>query len=68
MLDIDPKIVEHDFVRQELGPHKCMFCIILGQLVGFIVSKYKIIIDHFKVEVILKLPPPHTIRENTFPR
>ena len=46
-----------------LNPHKCVFCVTSGRLLGFIVSKNGIMIDPFKVEAILKLPPPRNIRQ-----
>ena len=43
-----------------LNPLKCNFCVVAGQLLGFIVSKHGIMVDPFKVEAIPKLSPPHT--------
>ena len=51
------------FYKIWLNPHKCVFCVISGHLLGFIVSKYGIMIDPFKVEAIVKLPPPRNIRQ-----
>ena len=45
-----------------LNPHKCIFCMTVGRLLGFIVSKEGIRIDPLKVEAILKLSPPFNIR------
>ena len=33
------------------------------RLLGFIVSKHGMMVDPFKVEAIVKLPPPRTIRQ-----
>ena len=41
----------HYLVR--LNPHKCIFCVKLGHLLGFIVSKEGIRVDPLKVEAIL---------------
>jgi hypothetical protein len=41
-----------------LNPHKCIFCIRSGRLLGFIVSEQGIMVDPMKVEAILQLPPP----------
>lgn len=43
-----------------LNPHKCIFCVISERLLGFIVSKYGIMVDLLKVKAIVKLPPPTT--------
>jgi hypothetical protein len=40
-----------------LNPHKCVFCIESGRLLGFIVSRQGIQVDPLKVEAILSLPP-----------
>ena len=45
-----------------LNPHKCIFCVIVGHLLGFIVSKDGIRVDLLKVEEILQLSPPRNIR------
>jgi hypothetical protein len=44
-----------------LNPHKCIFCVESGRLLGFIVSRQGIWVDPLKVEVILNLPPPYTL-------
>jgi hypothetical protein len=44
-----------------LNPHKCIFCVVSRILLGFIVSKYRILVDPLKVKAIFKLPPPRTI-------
>jgi len=46
-----------------LNPHKCVFYIETGQLLGFVVSKAGIRVDPSKVEVIIKLPPPSSLRQ-----
>ena len=46
-----------------LNPHKCVFCAELGRLLGFIVSNRGIQVDPLKVEAIVNLPPPHSIRQ-----
>ena len=45
-----------------LNPHKCIFCVTVGRLLGFIVSKEGIRVDPLKVEEILQLSPPRNIR------
>ena len=40
-----------------LNPHKCIFCMTIGHLLGFIVSKESIRVDPLKVEAILQLSP-----------
>jgi hypothetical protein len=44
-----------------LIPHKCIFCIESGRLLGFIVSRHGIRVDPIKVEEILNLPSPSTL-------
>jgi hypothetical protein len=51
------------FYRIRLNPHKCVFCVESGCLLGFIVSHQGIQVDPLKVEVILNLPPPSTLRQ-----
>ena len=43
-----------------LNPLKCNFCVVTGQLLGFIISKLQIMVDPFKVEAILQLSPPRS--------
>jgi hypothetical protein len=44
-----------------LNPNKCIFCVVSGRLLGFIISTTGIMVDPLKVEAIIQLPPPHTI-------
>ena len=46
-----------------LNPHKCVFCIESGRLLRFIVSSRGIQMDPLKVEAIVNLPPPRTLRK-----
>ena len=46
----------------QLNPHKCIFCMKVGHLLGFIVSKEGIRVDPLKVEEILQLSLVHNIR------
>ena len=50
----------HYLVR--INPHKCIYCVKSGFLLGFIVSKEGIRLDPLKVEAILQLSPPCNIR------
>ena len=45
-----------------LNPHKCIFCITIGHLLGFIISKEGIRVDPLMVEEILQLSPTRNIR------
>ena len=54
------EICWHYSVR--LNPHKCIFCVNSGRLLGFIVSKEGVRVDPLKVEEILQLSPPKNIR------
>jgi len=49
--------------RIRLNPHKCVFCIETGLLLGFVVSKAGIRVDPSKVEAIIKLPTPSSLRQ-----
>jgi len=49
--------------RIRLNPHNCVSCIETGQLLGFVVSKAGIHVDPSKVESIIKLPPPSSLRQ-----
>eukprot|EP00253_Pinus_taeda_P035150 PITA_35150 len=49
--------------RIRLNPHKCVFCIETGRLLGFVVSKASIRVNPSKVEAIVKLPPPSTLHQ-----
>jgi hypothetical protein len=51
------------FYRIRLNPHKCIFCVESGRVLGFIISRQRIQVDPLKVEVILNLPPPSTLRQ-----
>jgi hypothetical protein len=44
-----------------LNPHKCIFVVESGQLLGFIVANDGIRVDRLKVKAITNLPPPSTI-------
>ena len=44
-----------------LNPHKCVFCVDSGRLLGFIVSKDGILLDPLKVEAIINLPSPSSL-------
>ena len=44
-----------------LNPHKCIFGVESGHLLGFIVANDGIHVDPLKVEAITNLPPPRTI-------
>ena len=49
--------------RIRLNPHKCVFYIETGRLLGFLVSKFGVRVDPSKVEAIIKLPPPSRLRQ-----
>jgi hypothetical protein len=51
------------FYRIRLNPHKCVFCVESGHLLGFIVSRHGTWVDPLKVEAILNLPPLSTLRQ-----
>jgi hypothetical protein len=51
------------FYRIRLNPHKCVFYVESVRLLGFIVSRQGIRVDPIKVEAILNLPPPSSLRQ-----
>jgi hypothetical protein len=51
------------YYRIRLNPHKCVFCVDSERLLGFIISTHGIRVDPLKVEVIVNLPPPSTLRQ-----
>jgi hypothetical protein len=46
-----------------LNPHKCIFFVNYDCLLGFLVSENGIMVYPMNVEVILRFPPPHNIRQ-----
>ena len=46
-----------------LNPHKCVFCVQSGRLLGFFILKEGICVDPSKVEAIINLPPPSRLRQ-----
>ena len=46
-----------------LNPHKCVFFVPTGRLLGFIISQKGITVDPLKFQAILDLPSPRTLRE-----
>jgi hypothetical protein len=51
------------FYRIRLNPHKCIFAVKSGQLLGFIISKDEIRVDPLKIKAILALPPPTNLTQ-----
>jgi hypothetical protein len=54
------------YYRIFLNPHKCIFCVSSGHLLGFLVSDTGIMVDTLKVEEILRFPPSRNIRQLQF--
>ena len=46
-----------------LNAHKFVFCVESGRLLGFIVLNKGIQVDPLKVDAIVNLPRPHSIRK-----
>jgi hypothetical protein len=44
-----------------LNPLKCVFCVTVGNLLGFIVSQIGITMDPLKVQAIIEIPPPRNL-------
>ena len=51
------------YYKIHLNPHKCILYVESGIFLGFIVSNKGIQVDPLKVEAIVNLPPPHSIRQ-----
>jgi hypothetical protein len=51
------------YYKIRLNPHKCIFCVRSGRLLGFVVFEIGIMVDPLKVEEFLQLPPPRMIRQ-----
>jgi hypothetical protein len=43
------------------NPLKCVFCVIAGHLLGFIISQSGIIVDPLKVQAITEILPPRNL-------
>ena len=61
-------ILDQIFNRMEgyklgLNPKKCVFGVVSGKLLGYIVSQRGIEIDPEKVKAILDMPPPNNLRK-----
>ncbi|KAH9296183.1 hypothetical protein KI387_039771, partial [Taxus chinensis] len=46
-----------------LQPKKCIFMVLSGKLLGFIISLCGIEVDPAKVKAILEMPPPTNLRQ-----
>jgi hypothetical protein len=46
-----------------LNPHKCIFAVKSGQILGFVVFKDEIPVDPLKIKAILALPPPNNLTQ-----
>jgi hypothetical protein len=51
------------FYRIFLNPHKCIFAVESGRLLGFFVSKDGIQVDPLNIKAILALPPPTSLTQ-----
>ena len=51
------------YYKISLNPHKCMFCVDSRRFLGFIVSNRGIQVDPLKVEAIVNMPSPHSIKQ-----
>ena len=49
--------------RMRLNPHKCIFGVITGKLLGFFVSDRGIEVDPLKIKVLLDMPSPKSEKE-----
>ena len=49
--------------NNRLNPHKCVFCIDSGRILGFIISNDGIHLDPLKFEAIINLPSPSSLHQ-----
>lgn len=47
-----------------LNPNKCVFGVTSDKLLGFIVSREGIEVDHTKFKAILEMPPPRNLQQS----
>ena len=47
----------------KLNPSKCVFEVIVGKFLGFMVSQRGIEVNSEKVHAIMELEPPRTVKE-----
>lgn len=62
-----PEVLHHIFERLQeykvrLNPKKCVFGLLSGKLLGFIVSRRGIKVDPKKFIAITKIPPPKNMK------
>jgi hypothetical protein len=55
--------LRYRYYRIRLNPHKCVFCVDYERILGFVVSIHGIRVDPLKVEAIMNLPSPSTLRQ-----
>ena len=61
MAHLQKIFVHYRYYHIRLNPHKCIFRVESGRLLGFIMENDGIHVDPLKFEAITKLPPPRTI-------
>jgi hypothetical protein len=64
--NLDDLFIVFQWCRQYniyLNPLKCVFGVIVGLLLGFIISQHGITVDPLKVQAITKIPPPRNLRQ-----
>ena len=49
--------------RLRLNPQKCTFGVIVGKMLGFLITQRGIEVDPSKIKAILEMPPPRTGKE-----
>ena len=49
--------------NMKLNPNKCVFRVIVGKFLGFMVSQWGIKVNPEKIRAIMELAPPKTVKE-----
>jgi hypothetical protein len=55
--------LRYHYYHIRLNPYKGVFCVEFDRLLGFIMSIHGIRVDPLKVEAILNILPPSTLRQ-----
>ena len=63
LADLGPILDKMEQFSLRLNPKKCAFGVTSGKLLGYIISVKGIDVDLEKVQAIMEMPPPHSIKK-----
>lgn len=63
LVDLGPILDRMEQFSLRLNPKKCAFGVTSGKLLGYIISAKGIEVDPKKVQAIMEMPPPHSIKK-----